>query len=70
MFVRVCEKKNCFVAVVDLAVGEAGLIGNDELDVVFAGNIGGGDDGEFTPVDAAIKADGADEAAGNGTADS
>ena len=44
-----------FVAMIHLAVGEAGLIGDDELDVILAGNVGGGDDGELAPVDAAVE---------------
>ena len=59
------EQHDRLLAVIHLAVGEAGLIGNDELNVVFAGNIGGGDDGELAPVDAAIEGDGADEPARN-----
>ena len=50
---------------IHLAVGQAGLIGDDELNAILAGNIGGGDDGEFAPVDAAIKSDGANESARN-----
>ncbi len=56
VLVGVREQDDGFVAVIDLAVGEAGLVGDDELDVILAGNIGGGDDGEFGPVDAAIEA--------------
>ena len=62
------EKKDRLLAMIHLAVGEARLIGNDELNNVFAGNVGGGDDGEFAPVDTAVEGDGADEAAGNGAA--
>ena len=62
------EEKNRLLAVIHLAVGEAGLIGNDELNDIFAGNVGSGDDRELAPVDAAIEGDGADEPAGNGAA--
>ncbi len=47
------EQHDGFIAMIDLAVGEAGLIGEDELDVILPGNVGGGDDGEFSPVDLA-----------------
>ena len=47
------EQHDGFIAVIHLAIGKAGLIGNDELDVILAGNVGGGDDGELAPVDAA-----------------
>jgi hypothetical protein len=53
------------IAVVDDAVSEAGLVSEDELDAIFAGNIGCGDDSEFIPIDEAIEFDGTNEAAGN-----
>ena len=68
VLVRMREQNDRLVAVVHLAVGKAGLVGDDELDVILAGNIGGGDDGELAPVDAAVKGDGADEPARNGAA--
>ena len=68
VFVRMRQQQDRFVAVIHLAVGQAGLIGHDELNVILAGNIGGGDDGEFAPVDATVKADGANEPARNGAA--
>ena len=68
VLVGVGDQQDGFFAVIDLAVGKAGLIGHDHLDVVFAGNVGSSDYGEFAPVDCAIEADGADESAGNGAA--
>ena len=59
------EKKNRFLTMIHLAVGEAGLIGNDELNDVFAGNVGSGDNRELAPVDTAVEGDGADEPARN-----
>ena len=38
------EKQDRLFAMIHLAVGQAGLIGDDELNVIFAGNVGGGDD--------------------------
>src|SRR5581483_2095637 len=57
-----------FIAVIYASIGEAGLIGHDELDVIFAGHVSRGHDGELTPVDARIKRDGTDDAARNGAA--
>ena len=64
VLVGVGEQQDGFFAVIHLAVGKAGLIGDDELNVIFAGNVGGGDDGELAPVDAAIEGDGANEGRG------
>ena len=50
------------------AVGKAWLIGHDQLNVIVSRNVGGGDDRELAPIDAAVKADGSDEAARDGTA--
>ncbi len=63
MLVGVRDEQDRFFAVIDLAVGKAGLIGNDHLDVILAWNIRSRDDGEFNPVDLAIKGDGANDAA-------
>ena len=70
VLVRMRQQKNRFVAVVHLAVGQAGLIGNDQLNDILAGDVVGGDDGELGPIDAAIIEDGADEASWDGTANS
>ena len=61
VLVGVRDEQDGFFAVIDLAVGEAGLIGRDHLDLILAGNIGRGDYGEFAPVDLAVEADGANE---------
>ena len=44
------EQHDRLLAVVHLAVGKAGLIGDDELNAILAGNIGCGDDRELAPV--------------------
>ena len=62
------EQHDGFIAVIDVSVGEAGLVIEDELDVVLAGDVKGGDDREFRPVDAGIEVDGADETARYGAA--
>jgi hypothetical protein len=59
VLVRMREEQDGFFAMIHLAVGEAGLIGDDELDAILAGNIGGSDDCELAPVDAAVKSNGA-----------
>ena len=59
------EEKNRLLAMIYLAVGEAGLIGNDELNDVFARDVGSGYDREFTPLNEAVESDGADEPARN-----
>ena len=41
------EEKNWLLAMIHLAVGEAGLIRNDELNDIFAGNVGSGDHREL-----------------------
>ena len=41
------EEKNRLLAMIHLAVGEAGLIRNDELNDIFAGNVGSGDHREL-----------------------
>ena len=68
VFVRMRQQQDGLVAVVDDSVGKAGLIGKDDVDVILAGNIGGGDDCEFVPVDAGIIADGTNESARDGAA--
>ena len=68
VFVGVRDEKDGFVAVIYLSIGEAGLVGNDELNMIFAGDVGGGDDCELAPVDSTVKADGANETTGNGAA--
>ena len=62
------EEQDRLFAMIHFAVGEAGLIGDDELDAIFAGNVGGGNDRELAPVDAAVKCNGANQPARNCTA--
>ena len=59
------KEQDGFFAMIHLAVGEARLVGDDELDAILAGNVGGSDNCEFAPVDAAIKGDGANQPARN-----
>ena len=39
VFVRMSKEQDRFVAVINLSIGKAGLVGIDELDLVFARNI-------------------------------
>ena len=55
--------------VVDVLGGEAGVVLGEVDDGVFAGDVGGGDDGELVPVDGGVEGDGGDAAAGDGGAD-
>ncbi len=70
VFVWMRQQQNRLVAVVHFPIGEARLIGGDELNEILAWDIVGGDDGELCPVDAAVISDGANEPARDGTADS
>src|ERR1035438_7161272 len=65
VFVRMSQKDNSFVAVIYFAVSETRLIGKDELNVILAGNVSSGDNGEFAPVDIAVETDGANKSARN-----
>ena len=49
--------------------GEAGVVFGEVDDGVFAGDVGGGDDGELVPGDGGVEGDGGDAAAGDGAAD-
>jgi len=69
VLVGVGEQEDGFVGVVDVGAGEAGLVGDDQLDLIFAGDVGGGDDDEFVPGDAGVVVNCLDEAAGNRAAD-
>jgi hypothetical protein len=64
------EEENGFVAMIDDVSGEAGLVGGDHLDVIGAGNVGGGDDNKLAPVDAGAKLNLTNSAARNGAAHS
>ena len=59
------EEQDRLFAMIHLAISEARLIGDDELDAILAWDVGGGDDCEFAPVDAAVKCDGANQPARN-----
>ena len=65
-----CEQEDGFVGVIDEGVSKAGLIVEDELDVVVAGDVGSGDEDELGPVDGGVVVDGEDASSGDGAADS
>ena len=62
------EQQDGFIAMIHLTVGKAGLVVEDEVNVIAAGNVECGDNGELGPVDARIEVDAANEAAGDGAA--
>ncbi len=66
--VGVGEQHDGFIAMIHASVGKAGLVVEDEVNVILAGNVEGGHDGELGPVDARIEVDGANEAARDGAA--
>ena len=68
-FVGVGEEEDGFVDVVDMGASEAGVVFGEVDDGVFAGDVGGGDDGELVPGDGGVKGDGGDAAARDGAAD-
>ena len=63
------EQKDGFGLMVDVFGCEAGVVLGEVDDGVFAGDVGGGDDGELGPVDGGVECDGSDAAAGDGGAD-
>ena len=67
--VGVGEEEDGFFDVVYVGGGEAGMVFGEVDDGVFAGDVGGGDDGELVPGDGGVKGDGGDAAAGDGAAD-
>ena len=67
--VGVREEEDGFVGVVDVGGGEAEVVFGEVDDAVFAGDVGGGDDGELVPGDGGVEVDGEDAAAGDGAAD-
>ena len=67
--VRVREEEDGLVGVVDVGGGEAEVVFGEVDDAVFAGDVGGGDDGELVPGDGGVEVDGEDAAAGDGAAD-
>jgi hypothetical protein len=67
--VGVGEEEDGLFGVVDVGDGEAGVVFGQVDDGVFAGDVGGGDDGELLPGDGGVKIDGGDAAAGDGAAD-
>ena len=67
--VGVGEEEDGLVGVVDVGGGEAEVVFGEVDDAVFAGDVGGGDDGELVPGDGGVEVDGEDAAAGDGAAD-
>ena len=63
--VRMRQEQNRLIAVVHLSIGQARLVGHDELNVILAGHIRRGRDGELAPVDAWVELNGADDAPWN-----
>ena len=57
------EEENGLFGVVDLLVGQAGMILGEVNDRVFARDIGSANDGVLRPVDGGIEVDGADGSA-------
>ena len=68
-FVGVGEEEDGFGVVVDVSGGEAGVVFGEVDDGVFAGDIGGGDDGVLVPGNGGVEFDGGDAAARDGAAD-
>jgi hypothetical protein len=56
------EQQDGLGGVVDELGGEAGVVFGEVDDGVFAGDVGGGDDGELGPVDGWVEGDGGDAA--------
>ncbi len=67
--VGVGEEEDGFFGVVDVGDGEAGVVFGEVDDGVFAGDVGGGDDGELLPGNGGVEVDGGDAAAWDGAAD-
>ena len=63
IFIGMREQDDGFFGMIYNAVGEAGLIFDDQRDAILVGDIFGGDDGEFIPRDAVAEMDAADSAA-------
>ncbi len=63
------EQDDRLFGVVDDAVGEVGLVVEDERDAVGAGDVFRGDDDELVPRDAFVEDDVADAPARRGAAD-
>ena len=63
------EEEDGFGDVVDVGDGEAGVVLGEVDDCVFAGDVGGGDDGELVPGYGGVEGDGGDSAVGDGAAD-
>ncbi len=61
--VGVREEEDRLVGVVDVGGGEAEVVFGEVDDAVFAGDVGGGDDGELVPGDGGVEVDGEDAAA-------
>ena len=55
--VGVSEEEDGFFDMVDVGGGEAEVVFGEVDDAVFAGDVGGGDDGELVPGDGGVKVD-------------
>src|SRR5258706_2575386 len=67
--IGVGDEHHRLLGVVDHVAREEGLIVENQRDVILAGNVGGGDDGELVPGNARLEDDVADAAATGGIAD-
>ena len=65
-FFRMREKQDRLFWVIDCVRGEAGVIPGEMHDGVFAGDVGGTDDGVLGPIDVWREGDAADSATSNG----
>ena len=63
IFIGMREQDDGFLGMIYNAVGEAGLIVDDQRDAILVGNVFRGDDGEFIPRDAIAEMDAANPAA-------
>jgi hypothetical protein len=66
--VGVGEEEDWLFGVVDVGDGEAGVVFGEVDDGVFAGDVGGRDDGELLPGNGGVEIDGGDAAARDGAA--
>lgn len=63
------KKKDRLFGVVDVSDGQTRMVFGEVDDGVFAGDVCGGDDGEFMPGNGRVKSDGGDPSPWDGAAD-
>uniref|UniRef100_E6QJZ0 Uncharacterized protein n=1 Tax=mine drainage metagenome TaxID=410659 RepID=E6QJZ0_9ZZZZ len=64
------KQQDRFLAMIDNGLRQAGLVGKNHQNLVFSGDVAGGDDGERTPVYLGPKVNRFNPAAWNGAAQS